>query len=135
MSITLIYILSVLSVADSDFYPRTVRTSMLPFFAFLVFTLALLSTFETYGELIDGPQIPPTGRISLEADILQFAENKGGTLTIVDILQELSIDIETAKDVLDSLIVQGIAQRGRTASGLLTYTFLSASHVPQKDGS
>lgn len=60
---------------------------------------------------------------TLAPEILKLAQQKGGQLTIVEVMNELRVDIEMAKEVIENLSTMGMVKSERNASGLLVYTF------------
>lgn len=69
---------------------------------------------------------------TLEAEVLKLAEQKGGKLTVIEVVSELAIAAETAKGVLDSLAIQSIAEVEITDSGVIVYSFYDVSHLAEK---
>ncbi len=69
---------------------------------------------------------------TLEAEILKLAERKDGKLTVVEVMTELSVDNDTAKDVLESLASQSLAEVELTESGIIVYSFYEVKHLKDK---
>ena len=58
-----------------------------------------------------------------EAEILRLAKEKGGKLTVADVMAETSLDADTVEDRLLSLITQGFGDFEPTESGTIVYSF------------
>lgn len=71
-------------------------------------------------------------RQTLEAEVLRLAARHGGRLTVVEVVTELAVDADGAKQVLDALMVRGLAEIEVTDSGMLVYTFHDVASLPDK---
>ncbi len=71
----------------------------------------------------------------LNTKVLKLAEQKEGKLTVVEVMMALDIDTPTAKDVLDKLAAQGLAEIEMTDSGILVYVFYDIQHLKDKNSS
>ncbi|HEX7089523.1 MAG TPA: hypothetical protein VF192_05265 [Longimicrobiales bacterium] len=71
-------------------------------------------------------------RQTLEAEVLRLAGRHGGRLTVVEVVTELAVDADDAKQVLDALMVGGLAEIEVTDSGMLVYTFRDVASLPHK---
>ena len=58
-----------------------------------------------------------------EAAVLRLARDKGGTLTVVDVVAETGMETEAARDALMSLVVKDFANIDHTESGEIEYSF------------
>jgi len=69
---------------------------------------------------------------TLEAEILKLAERKGGKLTIVEVMSDLAMNNEAAKELLDSMASQSLADVQLTESGVIVYSFYEIKHLNDK---
>ncbi len=72
------------------------------------------------------------GRRTLEAEILSFARQHRGQLTVIEVVSHFALDKAQAESVLDSLAQQGYADYEITDSGLLVYTFHELQRLGDK---
>ena len=72
---------------------------------------------------------------TLEAEILRLAAHRGGKLTVVEVVSELAVEPDTAKQALDALLGQSLAEIELTDSGVLVYTFYDIQHLAEKRAS
>ncbi|GBC62943.1 hypothetical protein DENIS_3927 [Desulfonema ishimotonii] len=69
---------------------------------------------------------------NLNADILRLARDKGGKLTVVEVMMALRLDADPAKNALDAFVHQGVAQIEVSESGVLVYAFYDIRHLDEK---
>jgi predicted DNA-binding transcriptional regulator len=69
---------------------------------------------------------------TLEAEVLKLAEKKGGKLTVVEVMSDFAMSNDTAKELLDSITVQGLADVELTESGVIVYSFYDIKHLMDK---
>ncbi|UCG87240.1 MAG: hypothetical protein JSW71_01455 [Gemmatimonadota bacterium] len=62
-------------------------------------------------------------RQTQEAELLRLAGERGGRLTVVEVVQELALTHGDAESLLRSLVVRGYSEVEVTDTGLLVYTF------------
>ena len=60
---------------------------------------------------------------TLESEILRLAGERDGRLTSVEVVSEMAVSPEEAKETLDSLVTREVADIQITDRGLLVYTF------------
>ena len=72
---------------------------------------------------------------TLESEILRLAAQRGGKLTVVEVVSELAVDPDTAKQAFDALLARSLAEIELTDSGVLVYTFYDVQHLPDKRSS
>lgn len=70
---------------------------------------------------------------TLETEVLRLAGERGGRLTAVEVATQLGITPETAKEVLDALMLREHADLAVTDAGLLVYTFYDIRHLGGKN--
>lgn len=111
------------------------------FAAFLTFSIVVILPFFSGSSLIyyhykDKTKLQRNKQglaiKNLEAEVLKLAHNKGGSLTAVELMADLAIDRDTAKQVLESLAVQGLAEVEITESGVIVYSFYDVKHLHEK---
>jgi len=71
-------------------------------------------------------------RHTLEAELLRLAGRHAGRLTIVEVVGELAVPAEEAKEALDALTVRGLADFEVTDSGVIVYVFHDVQHLGDK---
>ena len=69
---------------------------------------------------------------TLQADILRLAEEKGGKLTVVEVMAGLAVDKEAAGKALDALVGQEVAEIELTDSGVVVDAFYDIGHLKEK---
>lgn len=72
---------------------------------------------------------------TLEAEILNLAGKNNGKLTVVEVVREFAVDMESAGEALDSLHEKSMAEIELTESGVIVYSFYDVKHLPEKGGS
>ncbi len=72
---------------------------------------------------------------TLESEVLKLAKEKGGSLTAIEVVTEFAVDIDTAKQTLDSLAEQSVAEIELTESGIIVYSFYDIKHLKDKSTS
>ena len=94
--------------------------------------------------LITG-RLGPRGRLSarrealrrqtMEAELLRLARQHAGRLTLVEVVSELAVSADDAKEALDDLAVRGLADFEVTDSGVVVYVFHDVQHIEDKHDS
>jgi hypothetical protein len=74
-------------------------------------------------------------RQTLEAELLRLARRHAGRLTLVEVVGELAVSHDEAKDALDALAVRGLADFEVTDSGVVVYVFHDVKHIEDKHDS
>ena len=74
-------------------------------------------------------------RESQLAEVLRLAAARAGRLTVVEVVTELAISPENAKEVLDLLMVRDLADIEVTESGVLVYVFRDVRLLAEKQRS
>jgi len=69
---------------------------------------------------------------TLDAEILRLAGKHNGKLTLVEVVSELAITPETAKQALDAMHGRELAEIEITESGVLVYAFHDVQRVGEK---
>ncbi|RMH69082.1 MAG: hypothetical protein D6675_13760 [Gemmatimonadetes bacterium] len=69
---------------------------------------------------------------TLEAEIIKLSGQKGGKLTVVEVVSALAVDNQIAKEALESLSVQGLAEPEVTERGMIVYSFYDVQNLPDK---
>ena len=68
---------------------------------------------------------------SQEAGVLRLAQRRGGHLTVADVVMETDMDLDTAQDILTSLVIQGLGELDPTVPGSMAYDF-SKTIAPER---
>ena len=68
-----------------------------------------------------------TQRMHQEKEILRLAKEKGGRLTVAEIVAETSIDIDAAEELMREFMIKGMADMKTSDSGLISYEFFDLS--------
>jgi hypothetical protein len=71
-------------------------------------------------------------RQTIEAEVLRLAAERGGRLTLVEIVTEMAVPSEAAQQALDALVHREIADIAVTDSGVLVYTFHDVERIGEK---
>jgi hypothetical protein len=71
-------------------------------------------------------------RQTLDAEILRLAAERGGRLTIVELVTELALTPEAAKSALHAMHARELAELEMTDSGLLVYSFRDVRGLGEK---
>jgi hypothetical protein len=71
-------------------------------------------------------------RQTIEAEVLRLAGERGGRLTLVEIVTEMAVSSEAAQGALDALVQREIADIAVTDSGVLVYTFHDVERIGEK---
>lgn len=66
------------------------------------------------------------------AEVLRLAAARDGRLTVVEVVTDLAVSPETAKEVLDVLMRRDLADIEVTESGVLVYVFRDVQLLPEK---
>lgn len=74
-------------------------------------------------------------RQTLESEVLRLAGRREGKLTVVEVVTELAVPPEEAKEVLDTLARRELAEMEVTSSGVLVYAFHDVRHLSEKSAS
>jgi len=74
-------------------------------------------------------------RQTLEAELLRLARRHAGRLTVVEVVSELAVADDEAKEALDALAVRGLADFEVTDSGVVVYVFHDVKHIDDKHDS
>lgn len=69
---------------------------------------------------------------TLDAEILRVAEQKGGKITVVEVVRELAVTPDAAKQALDGLHTRELAEIEITDSGVLVYAFHDLQRLHEK---
>ena len=69
---------------------------------------------------------------TLQAEVLRLAGTHGGKLTIVEVVTAMAVTPEQAKEVLDSLALEGMADFQVTDSGVVVYDFQEIRRLGDK---
>jgi hypothetical protein len=69
---------------------------------------------------------------TLEAEVLRMAGRYDGRLTAVEVAGELGVPAGTAKELLDALMANDLADIEITESGVLVYAFHDVQHLSEK---
>jgi hypothetical protein len=72
-------------------------------------------------------------RQTVDAELLRLAARRGGKLTVVEVVTELALSTEEAKESLDELARQEMAELEVTDSGTIVYAFRDVQNLSQKD--
>jgi predicted ArsR family transcriptional regulator len=64
---------------------------------------------------------------------MRLAARRGGRLTVVEVITELAVSTEAAKESLDALAMQEVADMEVTDSGMLVYAFRDIQNLSQKE--
>ena len=71
-------------------------------------------------------------RRSASAEILRLAGERGGKLMMVEVVEALEMDVESAGEALEELVAQGVAEVELTESGATVYAFHEIRHLKEK---
>jgi hypothetical protein len=69
---------------------------------------------------------------TFESEILRLAAQRGGRLTVVELMTEFAIPQEQANALLESLVVRELADIEITDSGVVVYAFHDVRHLGDK---
>jgi hypothetical protein len=72
-------------------------------------------------------------RQTLDSEVMRLAARRGGRLTVVEVITELAVSTEAAKESLDALAMQEVADMEVTDSGMLVYAFRDIQNLSQKE--
>ena len=72
-------------------------------------------------------------RQTQEAEILRLAREKGGKLTVADVVTQTALDADTVEDRLMSLTTQGFAEIDPSESGSIVYSFSGLDAARDKE--
>lgn len=71
-------------------------------------------------------------RKTVEAEIVKLAGRREGKLTAVEVVAALAVDRETAEELLQKLVREGLAEVEVSESGVLVYSFYELRHLDEK---
>jgi hypothetical protein len=71
-------------------------------------------------------------RHTLNSEVLRLAAQRGGKITVVEVVTELSVSPDAAKESLDELAMQELAEIQIADSGMLVYAFADVQNLAQK---
>jgi hypothetical protein len=72
-------------------------------------------------------------RQTMDSEILRLASDRGGKLTVVEVMSALALPSEGAKQLLDGLVSREIADVQVSDSGVLVYAFHDLRHLSEKE--
>lgn len=74
-------------------------------------------------------------RQTVDAEILRLAEQRGGKLTVVEVVKDLAVTPADAQTALDDLHTRELAEIEITDSGVLVYAFRDVRGIGEKQES
>jgi hypothetical protein len=72
---------------------------------------------------------------TLDSEVLRLAAKRDAKLTVVEVVTELGVSSEAAKETLDGLMMRELAEIEVTDAGMLVYRFLDIQSLPGKSSS
>ena len=69
---------------------------------------------------------------TLDAEILRLAGEHGGKITVVEVVRDLAVTPEAAKQALDAMHTRELAEIEVTPSGVLVYAFHDLQRLKEK---
>jgi hypothetical protein len=69
---------------------------------------------------------------TLDSEVLRLAGRRGGKLTVVEVVSDLGVSTEDAKETLDGLMMRELAEIEITDAGMLVYRFRDVEQLPEK---
>ena len=69
---------------------------------------------------------------TLDAEILRLAGEHGGKITVVEVVRDLAVTPEAAKQALDAMHTRELAEIEITQSGVLVYAFHDLQRLKEK---
>jgi hypothetical protein len=94
------------------------------------------------GAVLLKPSLVPRGRLqtnkaeirrrTLQSEVLRLAGERQGRITIVEVVEAFAVTPEEAKDVLDALALEGMADFAVTDSGMVVYDFRELRQLEDK---
>jgi hypothetical protein len=69
----------------------------------------------------------------MDSEILRLAGERGGKLTVVEVMSALALPADGAKQLLDGLAMREIAEVEVSDSGVLVYAFHDIRHLSEKE--
>jgi hypothetical protein len=72
---------------------------------------------------------------TLDAEVLRLAGERGGRITAVELMTELTLPDDVARSTLESLMVRGLADIEVSDAGVLVYVFHDVRHLGSRDSS
>jgi hypothetical protein len=72
-------------------------------------------------------------RQTLDAEVLRLAAGRGGRLTVVEVVTELAVSTDAARESLDSLARHEVADLEVTDSGTIVYAFRDVQNLAEKE--
>ena len=74
-------------------------------------------------------------RQTLDSEVLRLAGQRGARLTVVEVVTELGVSDEAAKEALDGLMIRELAEIEITDAGMLVYRFRDVEQLRDKERS
>jgi hypothetical protein len=74
-------------------------------------------------------------RQTLDSEVLRLAGRRSGKLTVVEVVTELGVSTEDAKESLDGLMMRELAELEITDAGMLVYRFREVEQLRDKERS
>jgi hypothetical protein len=93
--------------------------------------IALAMRYFRRGRLVDTRR-DQLRQQTVEAEVLRLAGERGGRLTLVEVVTEMAVSTEAAQQALDALVHREIADIAVTDSGVLVYTFHDVERLAEK---
>ncbi len=93
--------------------------------------VALLARHFRRGRLVESRR-DVLRRQTIESEVLRLAGERGGRLTLVEIITEMAVSTEAAQQALDSLVHREVADIAISDSGVLVYTFHDVERLAEK---
>jgi len=94
------------------------------------------------GAVLLKPAMVPRGRLqhsrseirqrTLQSEVLRLAGEHQGRITIVEVVEEFAVTPEEAKEALDALALEGMADYAVTDSGMVVYDFRELRQLEDK---
>jgi hypothetical protein len=72
---------------------------------------------------------------TLDSEVLRLAAKRDAKLTVVEVVTELGVSSEAAKETLDGLMMRELAEIEVTDAGMLVYRFRDIQGLPGKSSS
>src|SRR5687767_14084743 len=72
---------------------------------------------------------------TLDSEVLRLAAKREAKLTVVEVVSELGVSTEAAKETLDGLMMRELAEIEITDAGMLVYRFRDIQSLPDKSSS
>jgi hypothetical protein len=72
---------------------------------------------------------------TLDSEVLRLAGRRSGKLTVVEVVSDLGVSTEDAKETLDGLMMRELAEIEITDAGMLVYRFRDVEQLRDKESS